>query len=80
MKEICGLEEIRVRITDTQIISQARKDGMRKHTFLCPCIQTFELDSANTRVTSHLVSSFAVIFPDIGTLKIKDMKTCIKIF
>lgn len=37
---------------------------------MCPWIQTFELDSANTRVTSHLISSFAVIFSYIGSFQI----------
>lgn len=47
---------------------------------MCPCIHTFELDSANTGVTSHLIGSFAVIFSYVGGFQIKDMKTCIKIF
>lgn len=69
-----------MRITAKYITGQARKDESKRHMFLGPWIQTFELDSANTCVTSHLVSSFAVIFSYIGGFQVKDMKTCIKIF
>lgn len=44
------------------------------------CVQTFELDGASTRVTSHLVSGFAVILPYVRGFQIKDMKTRVKIF
>ena len=67
-------------ITAKYMIGQAREDESKKHVFLGPRIQTFEFDSANTRVTSHLISSFAVIFSYIGGIQVKDMKTCIKIF
>lgn len=67
-------------ITARYMIGQAREDESKKHVFLGPRIQTFEFDSANTCVTSHLISSFAVIFSYIGGIQAKDMKTCIKIF
>lgn len=69
-----------MRITPTCVIGQTRKDERKRHICLCLYVQTFELDSANTGVSSHLVSSFAVIFSYIRVFKIKDMKTCVKIF
>lgn len=69
-----------MRLTAKYIIGQARKDESKRHLFWGPWIQTFELESANTCVTSHLISSFAVIFAYIGGFQVKDMKTCIKIF
>jgi hypothetical protein len=52
----------------------------RRSTHLCLCIQTFELDRASARVTSHLIRGFAVIFPYVRGFQIKDMKTRVKIF
>lgn len=50
------------------------------HACACLCIQTFELDRASTRVTSHLVGGFAVIFPCVRGFQIKDVKTGVKVF
>lgn len=47
---------------------------------MCVSVQTFELDSANTCVTSHLVGGFAVIFPYVRGFKTKDMKTRVEVF
>lgn len=59
-----------------------RSRSRKKHTVGCVCerIQTFKFDSADTGVTSHFISGFAVIVPYVRGFQIKDVETRVKIF